>query len=493
VISLGLDLGTSGIKALLLDGEATLATATAPLTVQRPQPGWSEQHPQDWWRATERCLDELAATHPRAMAAVRGIGLSGQMHGATLLDAGHEVIRPCILWNDARSGAQCAELEVPTLNLRRITGNPAMAGFTATKLLWVREHEPEHFSRIARVVLPKAWLRWKLSGEFIEDMSDASGTLWLDVAARRWSPQLLAACGLSEAQMPRLVEGTEPAGQLRAEWVRRWGFDQAPVIAGGAGDNAAGAVGVGAVNAGDAFVSLGTSGVLWATTADFAPAASHGVHAFCHALPGLWHQMGVQLSAAASLTWWARTAGLSEARLLDELDHADPGPAPCWFLPYLNGDRTPHNDSAVRGGFLQLSADTERHDMTQAVLEGVAFAFRDARDALATAGTQLTEADLLGGGARSARWSQVLADVLGMPLHQIEGGEHGCALGAARLARAAAGGGNEFSKPRRLRSFEPDRDRTALYDEAHLRWQALYGLARQVASPLQIIPTAMPA
>jgi xylulokinase len=493
VITLGLDLGTSGVKALLLDGDTTLATATAPLSVQRPQPGWSEQDPADWWRATERCLDELAASHPRALAAVKGIGLSGQMHGATLLDAGHEVIRPCILWNDARSGPQCAELEAPALNLRRLTGNPAMAGFTAPKLLWVREHEPENFSRIARVLLPKAWLRWKLCGEFVEDMSDASGTLWLDVAARRWSPLLLAACGLSEAQMPRLVEGTEPAGQLRAEWVTRWRFDQAPVMAGGAGDNAAGAVGVGAVNGGDAFVSLGTSGVLWATTAGFAPAASHGVHAFCHALPGLWHQMGVQLSAAASLAWWARTTATDEARLLDELDHADPGPAPCWFLPYLSGDRTPHNDSAVRGGFLQLSADTERHDMTQAVLEGVAFAFRDARDALATAGTQLTEADLLGGGARSARWSQVLANVLGMPLHQIEGGEHGCALGAARLARAAAGGGSTFGKPRRLRSFEPHRERAALYDEAHLRWQALYGLARQVASPLQIHPTAMPA
>lgn len=493
MITLGLDLGTSGVKALLLDGDTTLATATAPLTVQRPAPGWSEQDPADWWRATERCLDELAATHPQALKAVRGIGLSGQMHGATLLDAGHAVLRPCILWNDARSGAQCAELEAPDLGLRRLTGNPAMAGFTAPKLLWVREHEPEVFSRIARVLLPKAWLRWKLSGEFIEEMSDASGTLWLDVAQRRWSTRLLAACGLTEAQMPRLVEGTEPAGQLRAEWVQRWGFERAPVIAGGAGDNAAGAVGVGAVQAGDAFVSLGSSGVLWATTAGFAPAAQQGVHAFCHALPGLWHQMGVQLSAAASLAWWARTAGLSEVRLLDELDHADPGPAPCWFLPYLNGDRTPHNDSAVRGGFLHLSADTERPAMTQAVLEGVAFAFRDARDALATAGTTLHEADLLGGGARSARWSQVLADVLGLPLHQIEGGEHGCALGAARLARAAAGGGHQFGKPRRLRSFEPDRGRAALYDEAHGRWQALYGLARQVSTPLQNLPTATPA
>ena len=479
-MTLGLDLGTSGLKALLLDGDSTVATATAPLAVQRPAPGWSEQHPADWWQATERCLDQLVAQHPKEVAAVRGIGLSGQMHGATLLGADDEVLRPCILWNDARSGAQCAALEAPGLGLRRLTGNPAMAGFTAPKLLWVREHEPALFARIARVLLPKAWLRWKLSGEFIEDMSDASGTLWLDVAQRRWSPALLAACGLDESQMPRLVEGSAPAGRLRDEWVRRWGFAQAPVIAGGAGDNAAGAVGVGAVAAGDAFVSLGTSGVLWATTAGFAPAPQQGVHAFCHALPGLWHQMGVQLSAAASLAWWAQACGVGEAQLLDELDQARPAPVSCWFLPYLSGDRTPHNDSTVRGGFLQVSADTGRAAMTQAVLEGVAFALRDSRDALASAGTVLREADLLGGGARSPRWSQVLADVLGLPLHRIEGGEHGCALGAARLARTAAGGEPHYAKPPRLRSFEPDPRRAAFYDEAHGRWRTLYTLARDV-------------
>ena len=479
-MTLGLDLGTSGLKALLLDGDSTVATATAPLAVQRPASGWSEQHPADWWQATERCMDQLAAQHPKAVAAVRGIGLSGQMHGATLLGADDEVLRPCILWNDARSGAHCAALEAPDLGLRRLTGNPAMAGFTAPKLLWVREHEPALFARIARVLCPKAWLRWKLSGEFIEDMSDASGTLWLDVGARRWSPPLLAACGLDESQMPRLVEGSAPAGRLRDAWVRRWGFAQAPVIAGGAGDNAAGAVGVGAVAAGDAFVSLGTSGVLWATTAGFAPAPQQGVHAFCHALPGLWHQMGVQLSAAASLAWWAQACGVGEAQLLDELDQARPAPASCWFLPYLSGDRTPHNDSAVRCGFLQVSAYTWRAAMTQAVLEGVAFALRDSRDALASAGTVLREADLLGGGARSARWSQVLADVLDLPLHRIEGGEHGCALGAARLARTAAGGEPHYAKPPRLRSFEPDPRRAAFYGEAHGRWRALYELARQV-------------
>ncbi|WP_288253126.1 xylulokinase [uncultured Hydrogenophaga sp.] len=480
MMTLGLDLGTSSIKALLLDGDRTVATASAPLTVQRPRPGWSEQSPQQWWSATTHCLDELATRHPRELAAVCAIGLSGQMHGATLLDANHEVLRPCILWDDGRSGRQCEALEVSAPQLRRVTGNPAMAGFTAPKLMWVRAHEPALFARIAKVLLPKAWLRWKLSGEFAEDMSDASGTLWLDVAARRWSPDMLAACGLDETQMPRLVEGTAPAGVLRREWVDRWGFETAPVLAGGAGDNAAGAVGVGAVRDGDAFLSLGTSGVLWATTAGFAPAADRGVHAFCHAVPGLWHQMGVQLSAAASLGWWARVTGQSEAQLLAELRIATEGPASCWFAPYLAGDRTPHNDSSVRGGFMGLSADTDRRAMTQAVLEGVAYAFRDAKDALASAGTHIRTADLLGGGARSAQWSQILADVLGIPLHQIEDAEHGCALGAARLARAAAGGGDDFAKPRRLRSFEPDRERRRRYEESHRRWQSLYALARQV-------------
>ena len=297
MITLGIDLGTSGVKALLLDADRVVATTSAALAVQRPRPGWSEQHPDDWWDATCRCLDDLKGRHASELSAVRAIGLSGQMHGATLLDADDRVLRPCILWDDGRSAAECIELERAAPSLRDVTGNLAMPGFTAPKLLWVRRHEPEVFRRTARVLLPKAWLRWTLSGEFIEDLSDASGTLWLDVANRRWSPALLEACGLGVGHMPRLVEGSDPAGTLRPEWVRRWGFASTPDLAGGAGDNAAGAIAVGAVKPGDAFVSLGTSGVLWATTARFAPAPQRAVHAFCHALPGTWHQMGVMLSA----------------------------------------------------------------------------------------------------------------------------------------------------------------------------------------------------
>ncbi|MBI5719310.1 MAG: xylulokinase [Burkholderiales bacterium] len=477
--TLGIDLGTSGVKALLLEGDRVLATAQAPLASSRPHPGWSEQDPQHWWAATCTCLDTLAAEQPTALRAVRAIGLAGQMHGATLLDAKGQVLRPCMLWDDGRSAPQCVQLEAAVPSLRAITGNVAMPGFTAPKLLWVREHEPAVFARIRRVLLPKAWLRWQLSGEAIEDMSDASGTLWLDVAHRRWSGELLAACGLDESQMPRLTEGTMPAGELRLQWRRRWGFERVPVIAGGAGDNAAGAVALGAVQAGDAFVSLGTSGVLWVTTARHAPAPERGVHAFCHALPDTWHQMGVLLSAAASLAWWAATTGADEARLLGELAAQVDAPSPCWFVPYLSGERTPHNDAAVRAGFLQLDSATSRAQMTQAVLEGVAFAFRDARDALAGAGTKLGRADLIGGGARSDLWCDLLASMLNIPLRRIDDAAHGPALGAARLAQAAFTGRAHFPRPLAGRTFEPRPSLVQRYDEAHARWSGLYSLVRQ--------------
>ena len=481
MITLGIDLGTSAVKAVLLDDDRIVAVAEAPLSLDRPHPGWSEQDPQAWWQATCDCLDRLQAAQRAAFTDVVAVGLSGQMHGATLLDRHGDVLRPCILWNDSRSAPQCAELETRAPRLRAIAGNAAMPGFTAPKLLWVREHEPAVFDRIDRVLLPKAWLRWKLCGEFVDEMSDASGTLWLDVARRDWSDELLAACGLSRSQMPRLVEGNEAAGQLRPEWVRRWGFARAPLLAGGAGDNAAGAVGIGAVQPGDAFVSLGTSGVLWSTTAGFAPRPDRGVHAFCHALPNTWHQMGVLLSAAASLSFWARVAGQGEAALLAPLGEQPERPAACWFAPYLAGERTPHNDPAVRGGFLALDSATSAPAMTQAVLEGVAYAFRDARDALASAGTRIEQADLIGGGSRSAYWADVLANVLDLPLHQVEDSDVGCALGAARLAcMAAEGGAVHAAKARRVRSFEPRPALAAQYAESYRRWQALYGLLRQV-------------
>ena len=298
---LGLDLGTSGVKALLIDGgQKVVASATAPLDMSRPHEGWAEQDPDDWISAVEKAVAGLKASHPGQLAAVRGIGLSGQMHGATLLDRAGGVLRPCILWNDTRSKAQAAALDADP-RFRAITGNIVFPGFTAPKLAWVRENEPDIFSRVAKVLLPKDFLRLRLTGEFVSEMSDASGTAWLDVGARNWSDELLAATGLGREHMPALVEGTGRAGVLEADLAAKWGMGRDVVVAGGAGDNAASACGMGAVRAGQAFVSLGTSGVLFAANASYLPAPQSAVHAFCHALPGAWHQMGVILSAADSL------------------------------------------------------------------------------------------------------------------------------------------------------------------------------------------------
>jgi xylulokinase len=487
MITLGIDIGTSSVKAALVErhddgSDAIVAGAAEALPVSRPRPGFSEQDPEAWWQATLACVDRLQAAHPRELAASAAIGLSGQMHGAVLLDSRGAVLRPCILWNDGRSERQCRTFEAAWPDSRRVTGNLAMPGFTAPKLIWVREHEPQLFDRIDKVLLPKAYVRWRLCGEAVEDMSDASGTLWLDVAQRRWSPEALAACGLGLSQMPRLVEGSAVAGRLGAALARRWGMQHEPCVAGGAGDNAAGAVAVGAVQPGDAFVSLGTSGVVWATTASFLPSPDRAVHAFCHALPQRWHQMGVVLNAAASLAWWARVCGRDEQALFAELhDGSDTG---AWFLPYLSGERTPHNNAVVRGGFFGLDAAEGRPGLTLAVLEGVAYAMRDAAWAVASAGSALTEADLIGGGARSALWCQLMADVLAVPLHTLVESDLGCALGAARLAWMAASGAEASALGRAVRSrtFEPRAAAIRHHDERFAVWRGLYAHAAAIAS-----------
>ncbi len=437
---LGIDFGTSAVKAVLVDyPQAVIATASVPLSVQRPAPGYSEQDPEAWWQALLGAVGSLQKGHARALADVQGIGLSGQMHGAVVLGASGDVLRPAILWNDVRSAAECAELETRFPQLQAITGNSAMPGFTAPKLLWLHRHEPDLFARIAHVLLPKAWIRYRLTGEMIEEMSDASGTLWLDVGARDWSDAALAATFLSRAAMPTLVEGNAQAGRLKAALAARWGMTSPPFLAGGAGDNAAGALALSAIHPGDAFVSLGTSGVVFATTDRFRPYPQAAVHAFCHALPNTWHQMGVTLSAASSLSWWAGICGRSEADLLAEVTPPRE-PSSALFLPYLGGERTPHNDADLRGSFAGLSHETTRPLLTQSVLEGVAFSLRDCLDALAASGTQLYAVSLIGGGSRSSVWAGVIAACLGVPVHRVKGGEASGAFGAARLARMAVTG-----------------------------------------------------
>lgn len=482
---LGLDFGTSAVKAVLVDEtQAVRAAVSVPLAISRPHPGHSEQDPEAWWQALLAALDTLHAGHPAALGAVQAIGLSGQMHGAVLLDATGSVLRPAILWNDVRASAECRELEAALPELHEVAGNLAMPGFTAPKLMWVRRHEPEIFARTRYVLLPKAWIRYRLCGEMIEEMSDASGTLWLDVGRRRWSEAVLAATGLGVEAMPRLVEGNAPAGVLRSDLAARWGMSPGLVLAGGAGDNAAGAVGLGAIHPGDAFVSLGTSGVLWATTGRFAPYPQAAVHAFCHALPGLWHQMGVTLSAAASLAWWARVSGCDEATLLQELG-TPAVPGSVLFFPYLSGERTPHNDGAVRGAFVGLGHETSRAGLTQAVLEGVAFSLRDCLDSLTASGTRFTTADVIGGGGRSRAWVALLASVLELPLHRVAESEHGGAFGAARLARLAVSGEEASAvctPPPRLETVEPDRTLAAAYGERLARWRALYPALKNVTA-----------
>lgn len=483
---LGIDIGTSSVKAVLVNADgAVVATASRPCTVSRPHPLWSEQDPEQWVTGAIAAVDELAAGWPDAVADVVGVGLSGQMHGATLLDRNGSVLRPAILWNDGRSFAQCAALERALPDFRAVSGNIAMPGFTAPKLLWVAEHEPEVFAAVAKVLLPKAYVRWRLSGAMVEDMSDASGTLWLDIANRRWSDDLLAAGRLTRDHMPDLAEGSDAVARLSTDLAKRWGMKTAPVIAGGAGDCAASAVGLAATDPGDAFLSLGTSGVVWATTDRYLPNPASAVHAFCHALPGVWHQMGVMLSAAASLAWASSVLGASEAALLAPLGDSVSGPSPVAFLPYLSGERTPHNDPTVRGLFAGLGAETDRNAMTQAVLEGVAFAARDNLAALNATGTVPASIDLAGGGSRSRLWARIGADILGITVHRIEDGEVGAALGAAHLGRLAATGeapSTVCRKPRRLESFTPDPARAAAYATAWARWRRLYPLAKEYAS-----------
>lgn len=438
---LGIDLGTSGVKTLLVgDDQAVLAEATAPLSVSRPKPLWSEQDPAEWWSAVGVSIARIRAAHPTELAAVRGIGLSGQMHGATLLDDGDRVLRPAILWNDGRSAAQCTELERREPRSREISGNLAMPGFTAPKLLWVAENEPDVARRVARVLLPKDYLRLRMTGEHASEMSDSAGTLWLDVQKRAWSPELLAATGLSESAMPRLFEGSEVTGTLRAEVASAWGLPAGVVVAGGGGDNAAGAIGVGVIDAGQALLSLGTSGVYFVAGDRYAPNPARAVHAFCHCLPGRWHQMSVILSAASCLTWiTAVTGARDEAALLEEVERADRDPRVV-FLPYLSGERTPYDDPDAKGVLFGVTHDTTRADLGRAVLEGVAFALADGQSALLDAGTRIDDVTVIGGGARSRFWGRILAGALDRPLRYAAGAELGPAYGAARLARLAVTG-----------------------------------------------------
>ena len=482
---LGIDLGTSSVKALLIDAEqAIVDSASAEVALSRPHQGWSEQDPADWIAATEKALAGLQRNHPAEMAAVRGIGLSGHMHGATLLGADNEVLRPCIMWNDVRSHAEAAALDADP-RFRAITGNIVFPGFTAPKLAWVKKNEPDVFAQVRKVLLPKDYLRFWLTGEHISEMSDSAGTSWLDTGARAWSSELLAATDLSEDHMPSLVEGSEPGGQLRAEIASRFGLTAGITVAGGAGDNAAAAIGMGTIHDGSAFASLGTSGVLFAANNAYLPNAESAVHAFCHALPNTWHQMGVILSATDSLNWYEKITGVDAADLTGAVGETLMDPSGVIFLPYLGGERTPHNDASIRGVFAGIGHESGRDVLTRSVMEGVCFAFRDCLEALKEAGTTLDRATAVGGGSRSVYWLKLMATVLGVPVEVPSEGDFGAAFGAARLGLMAAEGADPASvctPPAIEAVHEPDRNLEPAYADAYGRYRALYPAIKGVMS-----------
>ena len=471
----GIDVGTSGVKALAIDDEGTvLARAELSYPLSTPQPGWSEQDPADWWDATESALAQLRAS----AGAPAGIGLSGQMHGLVVLDARGEVLRPAILWNDQRTGAECAEIE-RTLGLERLislTGNRALTGFTAPKLLWLRRHEPDVFASIARIALPKDYVRLRLCGEHATDVSDASGTLLLDVAGRRWSEDVLTALELDASWLPRVLESPEVSGVTA---------DGVPIAAGG-GDQACGALGVGVDRTGPVSVVLGTSGVVFAALASFAADPEARVHAFCHAVPGAWHAMGVMLSAAGSLQWLRNTVapGVPYDELVAGANAWPPGTEGLLFAPYLVGERTPYADPDARGAFTGLSVRHDRGALVRAVLEGVAFGLRDSLDLISDLGGTPATGRVSGGGARSEEWLQIVASVLELPLQRVAVDE-GAAFGAAILAGVAAGGWPDVNaavaaavKPGA--TIEPVAEWVEVYRERREHFRALYPALRDV-------------
>lgn len=474
---LGIDLGTSGIKVLVMDeNQKIVATAHQALTVERPASGWSEQDPESWIVATANAFDELASTSPDALRAVKAIGLSGHMHGATMLDENNAPIYPCILWNDTRSHKEAAELDA-TKGFRELTGNIVFPGFTAPKLAWMRSNKPDLFDKIKKVLLPKDYLRLWLTGDHASDYSDSAGTSWMDVGKREWSSELLAATGLDKSHMPTLAESTEATGTIRKELVERWGFGADVIVAGGAGDNAASAIATGIVGEGDAFLSLGTSGVIYAAINSYRPLPQSAVHTFCHSTANHWCHMAVILAATDALNWYANLVGSKAADLTKALGTEIKAPGSTLFFPYLGGERTPHNDASIRGSFIGLGHQDDREALTRTVLEGVSYAFKDGIKALEAAGTHLDRLIAVGGGSSSDYWLTLLATILGKQIDRPTAGDFGGAFGAARMGMVAdlkCDPATVCTMPTIEKSFYPIKDLQADFESSYARYAAAY-------------------
>lgn len=492
---LGIDVSTTGVKALLIDDHGEIvASSTTALHLSTPKPLWSEQHPHDWWQAAITSIKQvLSQTNAADIAA---IGLTGQMHGLVLLDQQGEVLRPAILWNDQRCGDQCDEIRASLGKERliRISGNDALTGFTAPKILWVRQHEPEIYSRARHVLLPKDYLRYKLTHEYAMDKADGSGTLLFDLERRDWSSETLAAANIPADWLPKTFEGPEVTGHVTREAAEATGLREGtPVVAGG-GDQAAQAVGVGAIRPGVLAVTLGTSGVVFAATESPLIEPEGRLHAFCHAVPGRWHLMGVMLSAAGSLQWYRDTLApnVSFEELVNEADSVAPGSDGLLFLPYLCGERTPHPDPLARGAWVGLTMRHSRGHLTRAVIEGISFGLKDIFSLIQDAGAgDVDQVRVSGGGAKSVVWRQVLADILGTELVTVNTTE-GAAYGAALLAGVAAGTWSNVDEAcaqtiRINDRISPDAANTACYDEIYRQYQSLYPTLRPITHSLSAI------
>jgi xylulokinase len=484
---LGIDLGTSSVKAVLIDDAQTIvAEATsAPSKTVRLHPGWSEQNPEDWWSAVSGVIDGLAFSHGTALSATSGIGLSGQMYGATVLDAAERPIRRAILWNDTRAEAECRELERREPDYLALAGRRPTAGLTAPKLMWLRHNESENFARIRTVLLPKDYVRLRLGGERASDMADSSGTFWMNVAGRSWSDKLLEASYMDRRQMPRLYEGTEATCQLKPELVARWGMARAPVIAAGGGDNACGACGVGVISPGAGIISLGTGGVLFLATDKALASPSHAIETLCHSVPGVWHQMAVVLSATACVNWLASVLRQPAAELVNALGPAPRAATPLLFLPYLDGCWSPNDDPDVRGAFIGLTHGTDQASLVQSVLQGITFAILDSAEAFRETGAPIERLIGIGGGSKSPLWLSMIATCLDVEIDVPDDSAFGSAFGAARLGMIAATGADPATvlcSPTIAAVVAPARELSSSYRDSFERWRSLYAAVRNTTN-----------
>ncbi len=490
---IGIDLGTSSVKIILVDHDQNiLATSDYPVAVYNPKDGYSEQNPQDWVKATLECLEILKNKKPKEFKETISIGISGQMHGATLIDKSGAVIRPCILWNDTRSYKECEEFENQSFNVRSISGNITMPGFTAPKINWLKNNEIESFKKINKVLLPKDYLRFYLTGEYYSEMSDASGTLWLDIKERKWSEKLLSCSDLDMKHMPKLVEGNQEAGTLKKSIKDKFSFTNNVFVVGGAGDNAAAAVGMGIVKQKHSFISLGTSGVFFTPTNNFLSNTGDAVHAFCHCLPNKWHLMSVMLSASKCLDW---ICGITNTSITDTLKNVenyfnDPVSVSnsSFFLPYLSGERTPHNDPHIRGSFHAMKATTEATNMQYAVIEGVSFGILDGVESILKVNNYFEKIFMVGGGSKSSLWIKLLASLLNRNLSVCDQSEYSAALGVARLAMYTdeniTNKNDIIKETKTSKNYSPSLNKTDMLMKRYQIWKELYATNKKIASKL---------